>query len=113
MHWGTEYRTEPDRSQINLEQWLYSIGVHHIIGGHPHVVQPVRTQPHEYYTDRHLTVWSLGNYISNMTAPRTNQGLAVTLHLLKLSAVTTLRSYTLHPNRTQHNRDGSFCVLPE
>jgi len=116
MHWGTEYRTTPDASQKKLEAWLYSIGVNHIIGGHPHVVQPVRTLPHEYYADRHLTVWSLGNYISNMTAPRTDHGLAVTLHLLKVGAVTTLRYYDLHPNRTerpQRNRDGSFCVVPE
>ncbi|MBR5936598.1 MAG: CapA family protein [Bacteroidaceae bacterium] len=112
MHWGTEYRTEPDASQKKLERWLYSIGVNHIIGGHPHVVQPVRTLPHEYYADRHLTVWSLGNYISNMTAPRTDHGLAVTLHLLKIGAATTLRYYDLHPNQV-HKRDGSFCVVPE
>lgn len=116
MHWGTEYRTQPDATQKRLEAWLYSIGVNHIIGGHPHVVQPVRTLPHEYYADRHLTVWSLGNYISNMSAPRTDHGLAVTMHLLKVGSVTTLHYYDLHPNRTerpQHNRDGSFCVVPE
>ena len=110
MHWGTEFRTEPDKEQKRLEQWLYSIGVNHIIGGHPHVVQPVRTLPHEYYADRHLTVWSLGNYISNMTAPRTDHGLAVTLHLLKVGTVTTLRYYDLHPNRTER---ATFRVVPE
>ena len=114
MHWGTEYRTQPDATQKRLEQWLYSIGVNHIIGGHPHVVQPVRTLPHEYYADRHLTVWSLGNYISNMSAPRTDHGLAVTLHLLKIGAVTTLRYYDLHPNHTERPKgDSPFCVIPE
>ena len=116
MHWGTEYRTTPDASQKKLEGWLYSIGVNHIIGGHPHVVQPVRTLPHEYYADRHLTVWSLGNYISNMTAPRTDHGIAVTTHLLKIGNITKLNHYEIHPNHTErpsHNRDGSFCVVPD
>ena len=112
MHWGTEYMTKPDKDQIQLEEWLYSIGVSHIIGGHPHVVQPVRTIPHEYYADRHLTVWSLGNYISNMSAPRTDHGLAVTIHLLKTGTATRLTGYDLHPNQV-HKRDGSFCVVPE
>ena len=109
MHWGTEYRTEPDANQKELEQWLYSIGVDHIIGGHPHVVQPVRTLPHQYYADRHLTVWSLGNYISNMSAPRTDHGLAVTLHLQKIGRATRLTGYDLHPNRTERS---TFRVIP-
>lgn len=101
MHWGTEYRTEPDYSQYIMEKWLYEHGVSHIIGGHPHVVQPVRTQPSICgYADRHLTVWSLGNYISNMSAPNTDHGLAVTLHFICIGGVIRLESYDLHPNRT-------------
>ncbi len=101
MHWGTEYRTEPDNSQREMEEWLYNHGVDHIIGGHPHVVQPVRTLP-DYHgrASEHLTVWSLGNYISNMSAPRTDHGLAVTLHLQKRGNVTRMTGYDLHPNRT-------------
>ena len=110
MHWGTEYRTQPDANQKWLEEWLYAYGVDHIIGGHPHVVQPVRTQPYKYYADRHLTVWSLGNYISNMSAPNTDHGLAVTLRLLKTGRVTRLTGYELHPNRTERS---PFCVIPE
>ena len=110
MHWGTEYRTEPDASQKRLEEWLYSIGVNHIIGGHPHVVQPVRTQPHGYYADNRLTVWSLGNYISNMTAPRTDHGLAVTLHLYKNGGMTRLNRYDIHPNTTLRPQ---FIVFPK
>lgn len=110
MHWGTEYRLEPDRSQKTLEQWLYSIGVDHIIGGHPHVVQPVRTLPHEYTYDRHFTVWSLGNYISNMSAPNTDHGLAVTLHLQKIGIITRLKYYDIYPNHTVRPL---FRVVPD
>jgi len=110
MHWGTEYRLEPDKSQKTLEEWLYAIGVDHIIGGHPHVVQPVRTQPHRYSAGRSLTVWSLGNYISNMSAPHTFQGLAVTTHLIKIGHITKLRGYDIHPNRTVRP---DFIVVPD
>lgn len=110
MHWGIEYRTLPGTDQVRTEQWLYSIGVDHIIGGHPHVVQPVRSQPHRYYSDSHLTVWSLGNYISNMTAPRTDHGLAVTLYLQKSISGARMIGYDIHPNQTQRPR---FIVVPE
>lgn len=110
MHWGTEYRLEPDKSQKTLEEWLYSIGVDHIIGGHPHVVQPVRTLPHRYHAGSSLTVWSLGNYISNMSAPHTYQGLAVTTRLIKIGNITKLRGYDIHPNRTVRPY---FIVVPD
>ena len=101
MHWGTEYMTEPDKDQKKLEDWLYAHGVDHIIGGHPHVVQPVRTLPdYRGRPIRHLTVWSLGNYISNMSAPNTDHGLAVTLHLKKNILDTRMVRYDLHPNQT-------------
>ncbi len=110
MHWGTEYKTQPDASQKRLEDWLYAHGVDHIIGGHPHVVQPVRTLPdYRGRMSTHLTVWSLGNYISNMSAPRTDHGLAVTLRLLKIGNVTRMTGYDLHPNRTDRAR---FTVTP-
>ena len=114
MHWGTEFKTEPDKDQKQLEKWLYCIGVDHIIGGHPHVVQPVRTLPHEYYADSHLTVWSLGNYISNMSAPRTDHGIAVTMHLLKIGNITKLQRYEIRPNHTErHKGVRPFCVIPD
>ena len=116
MHWGTEYMLQPDSQQKKLEDWLYTHGVDHIIGSHPHVVQPVRTLPDFWgRASRHLTVWSLGNYISNMSAPHTNQGLAVTLHLLKIGFITRMSSYDLHPNRTQKGLTPLcyFRVIPD
>ena len=111
MHWGTEYMLQPDAQQKKLEDWLYAHGVDHIIGGHPHVVQPVRTLPdYRNRPIRHLTVWSLGNYISNMSAPNTYNGLAVTLHLRKNILDTRMTHYDIHPNRTIKP---DFIVVPE
>ena len=115
MHWGTEYMLQPDSQQKKLEDWLYTHGVDHIIGSHPHVVQPVRTLPDFWgRSSRHLTVWSLGNYISNMSAPNTDNGLAVTLHLLKTGFVTRMTWYDIHPNHTQrHDGVRPFRVIPD
>ena len=111
MHWGTEYMLQPDSKQKKLEDWLYAHGVDHIIGSHPHVVQPVRTLPdYRNRPIRHLTVWSLGNYISNMSAPNTYKGLAVTLYLKKNILDTRMMRYDIHPNRTQKPQ---FAVIPE
>ena len=111
MHWGTEYMLQPDAKQKKLEDWLYAHGVDHIIGSHPHVVQPVRTLPdYRGRPTRHLTVWSLGNYISNMSAPNTYKGLAVTLYLRKNILDTRMVRYDIHPNQTQRPR---FIVVPE
>lgn len=110
MHWGTEYMLQPDSQQKRLEDWLYTHGVDHIIGGHPHVVQPVRTIPDFWgRSSRHLTVWSLGNYISNMRAPNTDHGLAVTIRLLKIGFVTRMTGYDIHPNHTERS---TFRVIP-
>lgn len=43
LHWGTEYRTQPERSQQKLAQKLTSFGVNLVLGHHPHVIQPVET----------------------------------------------------------------------
>ena len=122
MHWGTEYRMAPDQSQKAMERWLYGHGVSHIIGGHPHVVQPVeerKTKGHAEpglmtradSTDVHLTVWSLGNYLSNMSAKNTDHGLAVTLYFVNDKSGLRLARYRLHPNRTL--RHESFRVVPD
>ena len=78
IHWGTEYVLTPVSSQRWQADWLLAHGVDHVIGGHPHVVEPI-----EFRDSTHLVVWSLGNYISNMTKDTTYGGLMVTLKLEK------------------------------
>lgn len=51
MHWGEEYQSSlPNREQRELANWLLQQGVTHIIGSHPHVIQPMelRTNGTEY-----------------------------------------------------------------
>jgi poly-gamma-glutamate synthesis protein (capsule biosynthesis protein) len=82
IHWGEEYRLLPENHQRELTDWMLSKGVTHIIGGHPHVVQPMELRT-DSVNQRHLVVYSLGNFISNMSAPNTDGGLLVRLELEK------------------------------
>ena len=81
MHWGEEYHSLPDKEQQELADWLLEQGVTHIIGSHPHVIQPMELRTDGFR--QHVVVYSLGNFISNMSAPNTDGGLLFTLELEK------------------------------
>ena len=83
LHWGNEYQQLPSREQQEWADWLFAQGVDHIIGSHPHVVQPMEVRTDSLSGDRHLLVYSLGNYISNMSARHTDGGAVVSLTLEK------------------------------
>lgn len=83
LHWGNEYQQLPSREQQEWADWLFAQGVDHIIGSHPHVVQPMEVRTDSLSGDRHLLAYSLGNYLSNMSARNTDGGAIVTLTLEK------------------------------
>lgn len=83
MHWGEEYKLLPNADQKQVADWLLAQGVTHIIGGHPHVVQPMELRTDSAGGGQHLVVYSLGNFISNMSAKNTDGGLMVKLELEK------------------------------
>ncbi|MBP3478923.1 MAG: CapA family protein [Oscillospiraceae bacterium] len=66
IHWGNEYQIKQNSTQTSMAQALCDLGVDVIIGGHPHVVQPVELLTST--TDAaHKTVclYSMGNAVSN------------------------------------------------
>lgn len=83
MHWGDEYQSLPNKEQKSLTDWLLQQGVTHIIGSHPHVVQPMELRTDSITGNRHAIVYSLGNFISNMSARHTDGGLLFKLELEK------------------------------
>jgi len=91
-HWGIEYKQLPSKDQQWLAQWLLDRGVDHVIGGHPHVLQPMEVRPSAHTLAKHLVVYSMGNYVSNMSAVNTDGGAQVTLYLSKYAGVTKLDS---------------------
>jgi poly-gamma-glutamate synthesis protein (capsule biosynthesis protein) len=78
-HWGIEYQLLPSAEQKQLADWLLKQGVDHIIGGHPHVPQPIELRNN----GNTLVAYSLGNYISNQARPNTYGGVMVRMELSK------------------------------
>ncbi|MBQ7690034.1 MAG: CapA family protein [Muribaculaceae bacterium] len=65
LHWGIEYQLQPVASQRDLADWLVEQGVDLIIGGHPHVVEPMEMRHSQTHDKDVLLVYSMGNFISN------------------------------------------------
>lgn len=65
MHWGEEYQRSPNTWQKSIAQKLCNMGVDVIVGGHPHVLQPVSLLHAEGSNKTTVCAYSLGNAISN------------------------------------------------
>ncbi|MBQ7346072.1 MAG: CapA family protein [Oscillospiraceae bacterium] len=66
IHWGEEYQLEQNSQQEAMAQAACDLGVDVIVGGHPHVIQPIdlltsQTDP-EHKT---VCLYSTGNALSN------------------------------------------------
>ncbi len=66
IHWGTEYYNTQNSYQDTIAQSLCDLGVDVIVGGHPHVIQPMElltstTDPNH----KTVCLYSMGNCISN------------------------------------------------
>jgi len=73
IHWGNEYQLLPHSSQRSLADFLVRKGVDMVIGGHPHVIQPMEMRRDSLGRNA-LVVYSLGNFISNMRTRDTRGG---------------------------------------
>ena len=65
MHWGEEYQLTANNWQKSIAQELCNMGVGMIIGGHPHVVQPMELIHSEDSSNTAVCIYSLGNAVSN------------------------------------------------
>lgn len=81
MHWGIEYVLLPNAEQKQLAQFLEDQGVELIIGGHPHVIQPMEMRKRKSDGSNVLVVYSLGNFISAMRKDDTQGGAMVRVRL--------------------------------
>lgn len=84
LHWGEEYKLLPNLRQKRLADKLADLGADMIIGGHPHVVQPMELRQNGNRNT--LVVYSLGNFISNMKTTNTRGGAMVRVSLERDSA---------------------------
>lgn len=65
MHWGEEYQLSANTWQKTIAQKLCNLGVDVIVGGHPHVVQPIELIHSEDSQNTTVCIYSMGNAISN------------------------------------------------
>lgn len=83
MHWGIEYVLLENQPQRDLADFLVKQGVDLIIGGHPHVVQPMKVVHNDKENKDVLIVYSLGNFISNMKTADTRGGAMVKATIIR------------------------------
>lgn len=66
MHWGEEYQLTQNSQQKNIAQELCNLGTDVIVGGHPHVVQPIEMlTPSNGGSGQTVCLYSMGNALSN------------------------------------------------
>lgn len=80
MHWGEEYQRKPNVTQLRLEKFMRRKGVDVIIGSHPHVIQPATCDP-----EQGITLYSLGNFVSNQSKRYTDGGLIAVIDVTRIA----------------------------
>jgi poly-gamma-glutamate synthesis protein (capsule biosynthesis protein) len=114
MHWGKEYKLLPNSYQKKYEQLCYRIGVNMVIGGHPHVVQPIEKKT--VNGEEKLTVWSLGNFVSNMQTRPTRGGLMVGATISRHDKKIELESaeyYLVYVLKRSEGEVTQYYILPD
>ena len=89
IHWGAEYQTEPSANQERVADFLFEQGADLVIGGHPHVPQPMelREIPNGDGTTRTgFLCYCLGNLLSTMKSDYTYLTAMVRLEITKQPA---------------------------
>lgn len=127
IHWGEEYQLSANNDQKQIAQKLCDMGIDVIIGGHPHVVQPIEllesTVNSEHKT---ICLYSTGNAVSNqrlgnisyVKTAHTEDGILFSVTFEKLSGNRAYVSdiniiplwVNMHANNTNEKRE--YNILP-
>jgi poly-gamma-glutamate synthesis protein (capsule biosynthesis protein) len=92
VHWGEEYMSEPNSQQEQLADYLHHLGIRIVIGSHPHVLQRMEAAFDTDSTQGRVTVYSLGNFVSNQRARYRNGGAVAYVKLAKRQAKSAITS---------------------
>ena len=107
MHWGIEYKLQPNTEQTNLADYLFENGADIILGSHPHVLEPMekRTVTLSDGTKKDgFVIYSLGNFISAQKDKYTKDSIKLNLKITKHSQGNiTIDSYDYTPIYMQDN----------
>lgn len=94
FHYGPEYNREPSSYQEEVVNKTIELGADIIIGGHPHVIQPV-----DFFTsesgnlDTGFVAYSMGNFVSNQRWRYSDVGLILTIEFAKNNYIDSVFIY--------------------
>lgn len=116
MHWGEEYQLKANTWQKSIAQELSNMGVDIIIGGHPHVVQPVELIHAEGSDHTTICIYSLGNAVSNQrrelisSSPKghTEDGAMFSYTLKRVNNVVSIESVDVIPTWVRKYQDSGY-----
>ena len=84
LHFGTEYKREPDKYQKVVVDSTIKYGADIIIGSHPHVIEPMKMfKTNNGSLDSGLVAYSLGNFFSNQRWRYSDCGIILNLSITK------------------------------
>ena len=84
LHYGTEYKREPNNYQKEVVQKIIDDGADIIIGSHPHVVEPFDLfKTNGGKLDTGFVAYSLGNFISNQRWRYSDAGVILNIQISK------------------------------
>ena len=83
-HWGIEYERHQNKAQAGYARYMYECGADMVIGGHPHVVQPITLENRdEQGVAQRVTAYSLGNFVSNQRKRFTDGGIIIKCEMVR------------------------------
>lgn len=120
IHWGNEYELQQNATQEAIAQRLCDIGIDAVIGGHPHVVQPVDVLTGSDGTHKMFCAYSLGNHLSNQRREKissrpnghTEDGLMITLTLTRTSGQVSISGIEAVPTYVYKTNQPRYYVIP-
>ena len=127
LHWGNEYELTQNTQQTEIAQKLCDMGINALIGGHPHVIQPVDVLTSTTGDHQMICAYSVGNHLANQHKGRilqspdghTEDGLMVKISLEKtnggdliLSAVDFIPTWTYRTVGVNDDQHPEFYIFP-
>ncbi len=118
FHFGEEYKREPVQFQIDVVNKTIELGADIIIGGHPHVLQPVNFyKTNNAKLDSGFVAYSMGNFFSNQRDRYKDAGMILTINIRKdfvnnkieISEVKYLPTWVFKGNTTKGKE---YLIMP-
>ena len=106
-HWGTEDSHEVNDEQRRYVQLCSDLGVDIVIGGHPHVLQPVEWVVNEQTGKKTIVYYSLGNFISHQIKLKQMCGGMAEITVERINGEIEITSAKLAPVIDFYTRTGS------